>query len=98
MPTFPKDIRDEIRFKYALRDDNGKRIYTQGVLAEEYNTSRRNIVVFSKGFESVTAYYEVLARKREFESYSDFRIYQYLLTNKSIKRGFKYSDLESRVD
>ncbi len=96
MPKFSKVVRDEIRFKYALRDDSGKRVYTQKTLAKEYNTSRRNIVVFSKGFESVSDYYESLAIKREFDSYSDYRIHQYLV--KGVKRGFKFSDLESRVD
>ena len=40
-------------------------------LAEEYNTSRRNIVAFSKGFNTITEYYEDLSKKRGYESYSD---------------------------
>ena len=74
MPKFSKVVRDEIRFKYALRDDSGMRVYTQKTLAKD----------------------ESLAIKREFDSYSDYRIHQYLV--KGVKRGFKFSDLESRVD
>ena len=34
----------EIKDKYALTDEKGKKIYLQKELAKEYNTSRRNIV------------------------------------------------------
>ena len=89
MPKFPKYIREEIKHKYALTDENGKRVYLQKELAEEYHTSRRNIVAFSKGFDSVTGYYENLAKRMGHESYMDYRNHLYLIKKKS---------LESRVN
>ena len=44
------------------------KVYLQKRLAEEYNTSRRNIVAFSKGFNTITEYYEDLSKKRGYEA------------------------------
>ena len=80
MVKFSKDIREEIKSKYALKDVNGKRIYLQKDLAKEYNTSRRNIVVFTKGFKSVSEYYGYLAKENGYDSYSDYRDKLYLIS------------------
>ena len=84
MPKFPKRIIEEIKKKYALTDEKGNKLYLQKDLAEEYHTSRRNIVAFSKGFNTVTEYYEDLAKKRGYESYADYRNKLYLIKNKSL--------------
>ena len=85
MPKFSKYIREEIKNKYALIDEKGKKVYLQKELAEEYHTSRRNIVAFSKGFDSVTRYYEDLAKRRGHESYADYRNHLYLIKKKSLE-------------
>ena len=89
MVKFSKEIRKEIKSKYALIDNNGKRIYLQKELAKEYNTSRRNIVVFSKGFKSVTDYYEYLVKRKGYESYTDYRNKLYLVGKKNLESKVK---------
>ena len=86
MPKFPKHIREEIKNKYGLRDEEGNRVYLQKELAEEYKTSRRNIVAFSKGFNTITEYYEDLSKKGGYESYADYRNTLYLIKNKNLER------------
>ena len=76
---------EEIKNKYALTDEKGSKIYLQKELAEEYNTSRRNIVAFSKGYKTITEYYESLVKKRGYESYTDYRNKNYLIKNKNLE-------------
>ena len=98
MVNFSKEVREEIKSKYELLDKNGKRVYLQKELAKKYNTSRRNIVVFSKGHKSVSDYYDDLSKKRGSESYSTMRDYQFLFANKGLKRGFKFSDINKNLE
>ena len=86
MPKFSKHIREEIKYKYSLTDKKGNKVYLQKELAEEYNTSRRNIVAFSKGFNTITEYYEDLSKKGGYESYADYRNTLYLIKNKNLER------------
>ena len=85
MPKFPKHIREEIKNKYSLKDEKGNRVYLQKELAEEYDTSRRNIVAFSKGFNTVTGYYEDLVKKKGYESYADYRNKNNLIKNRNLE-------------
>ena len=89
MPKFPKYIREEIKNKYALTDEKGNKVYLQKELAEEYHTSRRNIVAFSKGFNTITEYYENLAMNNGYESYADYRNKIYLIKNKNLEIRIK---------
>ena len=71
----PKEIREEIRWKYALLDENGKKMYTQKELGKEYGVKRKYISLINQinpetgeNFKSEYEYKKQLAKQKDLEA------------------------------
>ncbi len=77
MVRFTNKIREEIIKKNALRDNDGKKVYTQKELANQYNTHVYQINVVSRGFISWNDYKKFKAKQNGFKSCNDYNNYLY---------------------
>ena len=105
MVKFSKEQRQEIIEKCALRDESGKKVYTQQELGNEYGTTRIYIGIISKGFKSNQEYDDHMARKNGFKSAYDRK--NHWAKEKGFESVYKYrkeflhhyqTNLESMVD
>ena len=81
----PKEIREEIRWKYALRDENGKKKYTQTELAQKYGVRQSYISIINQTNPETG---EKFKSKSEYQNYNSRQI-----TNPETDKKFE-SELE----
>lgn len=106
----PKKIREEIRWKYASLDENGKKKYTVRELGKEYGCRRQYISTIhqanpetGKKFKSESEYNNYIIKQKtnpetdkEFESKTEYQSYNSRqLTNPETGENFK-SEYEYR--
>ena len=77
----PKEIREEIRWKYALRDENGKKKYTQKELGEKYGVRGKYISIINQTNP------ETGENFKSYSQYKDYNIRQ--ITNPETDEKFK---------